>query len=328
MTKKSVWLWLAAILALGACGDDEDEAAAEEVGPLLGVMELPLSFRYDPAPPSGAANVEVSLSELRVNGQTLLTLENGSVAETALNGNEITPVSGSLGSATSAILRLHANTPYKTTTQLLHTLKRANVNQIALAVRQGVGTTEGFLRIDNYDVREQSDEWARFEGPAQRSWDELDPIWQAMYDACREGPYVDCAFKPTNIADGGQMQIELFLRGNAVKIEFAQFDAPEAEAPAGGAEMIEGVPTPPPGSDEAEEGTPATTGAFTWRFAATTEEPSSVTATMRPLCGMGNCGVVIEAEGQTATMRLASFLGAAFPNGTTAPNVLFQIPPR
>ena len=80
-----------------------------------------------------------------------------------------------------------------------------------------------------------------------------------------------------------------------------------------------------------EELPPATTAAFTWRYEATTpgpEEENVVAKTMRPLCGAQACGALVEAEAQTPTMRVISFLGAAFPNGTDAPYLMLQIPPK
>ena len=69
--------------------------------------------------------------------------------------------------------------------------------------------------------------------------------------------------------------------------------------------------------------------AFTWRFQATTPssaEENVVGKTLRPLCGARRCGALVEAEAQTPTMRLISFFGAAFPNGTDAPYLMLQIP--
>jgi hypothetical protein len=73
---------------------------------------------------------------------------------------------------------------------------------------------------------------------------------------------------------------------------------------------------------------PAKTAAFTWRFQAATMAESPIAAVMRPLCGAQSCGGMVTAEGQTQTMNVLSFLGATFPNGTPAPYVVFQVPPR
>ena len=224
-------------------------------------------------------------------------------------------------------MSLHANLPYETTTRILATLQAANVHEAAFAVRAGTSTDAAWMVLPRFEVREEVDEFYEWPASHTRAWSELGPVWSDMYSACREEHYVDCAFKATNIAEGGNMHITLFARGNAVKVDLHRFGAPDPEPtrPSGPA-LIEGIAPDP--TEMVEEAPPAVTAAFTWRFEASVQEDSPLSKTMRPLCGVSPCGVLMVAEGQTQTMRIVSFLGSAFPNGTEPPLVMFQVPPR
>lgn len=307
-----------------AC-DDEPEVPEESPDPVVGIMELPISFRHDSAP-QNPLRIEASPTKLRVDGHTILELEGGRVPDAEVAGTMINALKTAIEGAPArgaAALRLHANIPYRTTALIFGTLKASNIREAAVEVRRGATTDTGYLKLGGFDVREESDEWVTFDGSFQRRWDELEPQWEDMYTSCREGPYVDCAFKANKVAEGGNMQITLFARGNGVKVELHQFGA-EEQPEAQPVELLEGI-TPPPGSEEDVE-EPVTTAAFTWRFQVTTTEDSALSATTRPLCGSAACGAVVTAEAQTPTMRVMSFIGAAFPNGSPAPNLMFQIP--
>lgn len=315
-------------LALVAC-DEEEAEETESTEPIVGVMELPISLRHAEAP-NNAVQIEVSPTKMRVDAHTILDLDNGRVADAERAGDTITKLSAAIAGGSArrvAALRLHANTPYMTTALIMGTLKQANIHEVGIAVRRGTGTDVGWLMLGNIDVRDEDQhEWATFPGTHQRRWDEIGQHWEAMTEACTASEHkVDCAYKPASIAEGGDMQINLFARGNAVKVEMHRFGVEDAGTPAGGGgpEMIEGVPSL---DTPVEELPPATEAAFTWRFQATTTDPSPVSLTMRELCGATPCGVMVTAEGQTPTMRIASFLGAVFPNGAPAPHVLFQLP--
>ncbi|MEM9073860.1 MAG: hypothetical protein AAGE52_35540 [Myxococcota bacterium] len=321
-------LGLSLLCVLGC--EETEEVEAEPETPGVGVMELPISFRHDGSGPPSPMNIEVTPSELRVDGTSVVGLEGGRVPDAERAGNLITKLATNIRTGPArraASMRVHASTPYLTTALIFSTLKEANIHEAAFEVRQGSGTEVGYLKLARFDVREETEEWATFPASHQRNWDELAPHWEAMTTACRENHSVDCAYKPENIAEGGQLQLTLFARGNAVKIEMNRFGGEDPE-PAGnnGPALIEGI-APAPAAQE-EEAPPATDAVFTWRFQATTSEPSPVSNTLRELCGAQGCGAVVTAEGQTSTMRIVSFLGAAFPNGSPAPQIMFQIPPR
>lgn len=325
------WLLLAS-LAFAGCGDDAEENQ-ESSDPIVGVLELPISYRYEASPPANAVAIEVAPANLRVDGHTILELDNGVVPEGSVTGtNTISELRTAIDGGPArrnATLRILGSTPWRTTMLVLSTLKETRVTEISFLTRQGTGTEIGYLNLSNWDIREESEEFHEPPATHMRSWDEMGDIWEEMYSACREGPYVDCAFKASNIAEGGNMHMELFARGNAVKVELDRYGAPDPE-PAGPAPdpFLDGIgPAPEEGEVEMP---PAVTAAFTWRYQASTpgaDEENIVAKTMRPLCGAQPCGALVEAEAQTPTMRVLSFLGSAFPNGTDEPYLMFQVPP-
>ncbi len=331
MTRTLPFLLILSLAGVVAGCEEEAPESTESDAPILGLMEFPISHRVAPAP-SGAARIEVSPTLLRLDGATVLELERGRPAEDAVQGDQLPALASAIAAAPArriAELNLHGNTPYRTTALILSTLKAANIGQLAFAVRTPGEPQPGFLLIDSFELREESQERFAFSDQHMPDWDAFAEGWSSMYTACRENHYVDCAFKPSNIAEGGKAHLTLFVRGNAIKLELHRIaDEEEEEAPAGGGvAMIDGVPSPEPAEDE-EMGPPADHGAFTWRFNASTDAESPVSGTMRPLCGARSCGVLVTSEGQTQTMRIVSFLGALFPTGTEAPHVVFEVPSR
>ena len=312
-----------------AC-DEEEEVPAESSDPVVGIMELPISLRHQPNAPSNAIQIEIAPDRLRVGGTTLLELSAGQVPAAEVSADRITKLETAIAAAPasgSAVIRAHANTPYLTTTRILNTLKAASVREVAFEVRAGPGSQTGFLVVPRFDVRAETDDFHTFESAGQRQWADFTQGWEEAYAGCRRDHYVDCSFKPRNIAEGGKLQIILFARGQAVKVDLAQFDAPEPEPTnTAQADMLDGIAAAPAAAEE--EAPPATTAAFTWRFRAATDELSPVSAMMRPLCGARPCGAVVTAEGLTMTMTIVSLIGSAFPNGAQPPELMFQIPAR
>jgi len=320
-------------VALVACDGDEEQSA-EDTGPIVGVMELPISFRNQAPAPSNAVHVEISPTELRLEGHKVIDLERGLVPRAERGGDVVTKLQQAISSGPArraAALRLHVNTPYLTTALVLSTLRAANISQVGFEVRPPGGLSDtGWLVLDRYAVEPASQEPHEFERPFQRQWDELVEKWADVYTACRSAHYVDCNGAPFNPARGGSMEIRLFARGSALKVEFIRFGIEDPEPGEGGPPMLEGVPVQPTaeGEEALEMGPPVTEGAFTWRFAGATEDPSPISAAFRPLCGARPCGIVNTGDSNTMTLRPVSFIGAAFPDGTEAPYVVFRIPTR
>jgi len=312
---------------LSACG--EDEISDENTGPIVGAMELAVSLRHGDTAPQNAVRIEASADELRMDGHKVIDLAQGNVPDAERAGSVITKLAQAIRSGSArrvAALRLHVNTPYETTALILKTIKEANIHQVAFEVRPpGAGATTGWTVIDDFRVEPASNDPVEFERPVQRSWAEWVEGWEEAYQGCRRDHYVDCSPKPSDPAVGGMVELRFFSRGSALKIQFERFGIVDEE-PTGEPQMLEGIAPPPPAEGEFEELPPVTHGAFTWRFRAAVDELSPISGAMRPLCGARECGVVITADVETMTLRLVSMLGAAFPNGTSAPHVVFHVP--
>lgn len=330
-TNLRLTLALALSLSLPLLACDEEEEVQEEPAPEIGIMEMPISLRNADSAPTNAMRVSISPDAMGADGAHLIALEGGRVPEGELSDGIITKLQEKLrggGARRAGAITMHVNTPYATTAALLNTFKANNINTIGFEVRKpGTAGETGWMVLDNFQVELEDDEPETF-STGQRRWDELVESWEAVYEACRRDHYVDCDGKPFNPAEGGEMEISLFARGSALKVHFERFgvspEEDEAAANAGPA-MIEGVPTPE--TEEEDMGPPVTNGTFTWRFVAATDEGlSPITGAFRPLCGAQPCGVVITGDPDTLSMRLISFLGAAFPNGTDEPITLWEIP--
>ncbi len=323
-------------LVLIAC-DDEEEVEQESTDPVVGVMELPISLRNSASAPSNAIPIEISPTALRVDRHTVLELSGGEVPDGARNAEILPAVRDAISAGAArraAEIEMHVNTPWETTALVLGSLKASNINTVAFKVRKPGGVADtGYLVLENYDVQAASADPVEMQGPAQRNWDEFVEVWQPSYEGCRrpdaeqETRYVDCTYKPTLAAPGGKLEMRFFARGSALKAEFNRFGAEEIDeaAAAPPPEMLEGIPADP-GAEPQEEHTPVENGAFTWRFEAAVADLSPISAAFRPLCGSGACGITVTGDKETMSMRLVSFIGAAFPDGTSAPQVVFQVP--
>jgi hypothetical protein len=129
------------------------------------------------------------------------------------------------------------------------------------------------------------------------------------------------------VAEGGRFELRMFVRGQGMRFAFHQVGAPEPEGPRAPVAMIEGVPQAPRAEGEAPP--PLTEGEFSFRQdeATRTEEPgSAISRGIHPVCGTAACPVVVEADAGTSTMRVLAFLAAAFPDGTTRPQIAFRLP--
>jgi hypothetical protein len=336
MYTKAIVTWSLSALALVGC--DEEEAVPEEsADPAVGVMELPISLRNTASAPPNAISIEVSPTALRVDRHTVLELTGGRLPAGARSGETLSAVDGAIRSGAArraAIIELHVSTPWETTASILGSLKAANIHTFAFLVRKPGGVADtGYLVIENYSVRAASADPIELEDPTQRNWDEFVGVWQASYEGCRrpdanqDEHYVDCTYTPTLAAPGGKVEIRLFSRGSALKAEFNRFGAEAIDEAANRPlpAMLEGIAAPAPGGEEVEY-TPVEAGAFTWRFDAAVAELSPISAAFRPLCGASACGIVVTGDKETMSMRLVSFIGAAFPDGAPAPQVVVHVP--
>jgi len=331
---RSSCLWLAsfACLALtGACGDKKEDAKPPS-GPILGVLELPVSLRASGAAPADAHDVEISPTELHVNGQPVLMLDAGSVAAADRQGTELPKLTAALKTPLRSRMALSASAqiPYDTVALVLATAKASGLRGVAIKVRApGGSTTTGWLSLDDFAVQpaSKSDAEMPLPGVAARPWSDFVNHWDDVQSGCQSAPSGSCAFKPAKIAEGGNLKIILHTAGHGANVDFCQVGAPPAPAPeqAPKAKLLEGVKATDIVKD-IEEGPPASEASFQFRAQEALTVPSPVSATLKPLCGTSACGVFVTAERTTLFVRVVSLLGAAFPDGTPPPIVAFELP--
>ena len=325
VTRLALLALLASITLVAPACHDEPAAPVESTAPVVGAMELPISLRRESGAPAGAAHIEVAQDRLRYEGRTLFEMTAGQVPDSEIVERVITKLKAALDTGAghrSAVLRISSVTPWSTTLAIFETLASSNITTAAFDVRVAGGADSGYLTIDHFELADPSDEITPIAGPGQRTWDDFRAQWQAAHDACREADYVDCAYVPQNIAQGGQVQMTLFARGNAVKIQFDRFGADDPDAPAP-VQLLEGIPQAAAAVPDDQQ-PPAVTAAFTWRSRALTSPDSPISKAVRGLCGAQPCAALVTAEGQTMTMRLVSFLGAVYPDGAPAPVLRLQ----
>lgn len=328
-------------LTLAACGE-EAPAIEPELPPLVGALEVPIAFRNDAPQPSGALRIEASMTELRLDGHPVYTgLTRGLVPDTEWTSEGLTQLLTRVRAAparSAAQLTLMGTVPYGTVVRLVQTLSTAGYHELVFQVRApgAPPTARGWLAMSNPLI-------APAEGPftfpgGARPWDQFTAHWAEMYDACRAGQYIDCDGSPNEPIAGGEFQLVLWSRGQGMQMRFNQVNAPEA-APTGPAPvaLLEGVPADPNAGGEPPPPPPDTSGVFSFRAdeathvdtdrATGTQTPNSaISTTARPVCGASPCSVILEADAETPIMRVLSFVGAAFPNGATAPVIAFRTP--
>lgn len=322
---------LSIALALVACGQAQTEEAPVDTTPIVGAFEVPISRNHQAPQPNDALLIELSPSELRLDHRPILELEAGRVPDSALDENVIKPLREAIDSAPArrgAALWAHANVPYLTLARVLQTLHGASVREVSFAVRRGTsGADTGWMKISRWRVVPPGDEPVAFESTA-RPWSAFVEQWGDMYTACRASTaYVDCDGKPGNIAEGGELQVNLWARDQAMQITFLQVNGPEEEKPhaSAGPALIEGVRAPPPAAEE-DKGPLFREGAFTFRHQDSVAAESGFSNTVQPVCGKESCQAVIDADATTPSMRVLSMLGAFYANGFAEPDLAFRLP--
>ncbi len=319
---RHLWLVLPGLVALG-CG--EEKAEAPPAPPAVGIMELPISHRAGGSPSAGAVEVEVGPKELRVAGRKVMDLQNGRLPEGTAAPQTLSSLASALRDASGKpiVLRLYVLVPQGTFVRVVRTLQEAAVGPIHLLVRKGPSTEVGHMVLPPLRFVSASERPVAFQGEAARSWDDFVKQWDAIYEACRDAAErVDCDGRPERVASGGQAELALFVRDEALKLEVHRFGAPEPE------EQPPAEPVVGPDGEAYVPPPPATDAAFTWRFAAATKAESPISVATRPLCGSRTCGLLLAVEDRTPVMRWISFLGAVVPDGAPEPELAVIWPER
>jgi hypothetical protein len=332
MQKRCVLVSVLAALCgalLMAC--ESGDAAKVESVPIVGVLELPISHRASGTEPGGAAKVEIGTSEIRVDGETLIKLENGKVP-TAEQSNHILPKLKAKFAGKSALaISAYAATPYATLANTLNTGLDAGVHTFAFRVRKpGSNTDTGYLILSDNRFAPNADD-SKFALDQLVNWDNFVAVWEEAITACQATDRADCGYRPIAKAQGGKLDMMLRVRGSGIALRMRQTGAPTptpAEAApkkAPRAEMLDGIKAPPQAEEAPPE--PSTEHVFTLRADQATAVPSPVSGIVKPLCSGISCPVVLDADGISMSGRVISLIGAAFPDGTAEPKISWVLPP-
>ncbi len=315
-------------LFAGACETNE---TATEAAPIVGVLELPLVHRNTGVAPPGAAQVEISPSEIRVNGETALALENGKVPAGEANGYLLPKLQAKLSGKSGMAITAHATIPYATLARVIQTGQEAGARELAFQVRKPNTTKDvGWLVLrQNHTTTTAED--GKFAASDLLPWSAFTKVWEEALSGCQASSRADCGYGPVAKAEGGQLDMMLRVRGSGMAIRMRQTGAPEAEAtPAAKpkrVEMLDGLKAAPAAAKEAApEAT--TEHVFTLRSDQATAVPSPISEILKPVCGSTTCPVVFEAETISSTIHVLSLLGAAFPDGTPEPKIAWVLPPQ
>jgi hypothetical protein len=319
---------LLSLSLLSAC-DEPPPAPELDTSVMVGPLELAISARSETGDPSNALHIDVNQDLVRMEGVHVVELERGGrLPASALSGDALTGLRDRIRespSRSALALTVHGAVPYGTTVRVLQAAIDAGYRNVSFAVRPPSApspTTTGWLNLSGPRVVGAGDD-VTFTPP--RPWSDFTANWQEVYEQCRAGMYVDCGGRPSVIAEGGELEMTLFTRGNGMVIRFFQVNAPDAGVPSAGPAMLEGVRAPS-GGEEVIPPDPATEGAFSFRFQEASTAENHISLAMRPVCGASACPLIVEADEETETMRILSLVGAVAPTGAAAPNVVFRLP--
>ncbi|MEY4509926.1 MAG: hypothetical protein RLZZ450_2048 [Pseudomonadota bacterium] len=333
-------------LALGACGDKEE--VKPDLAPKLGVLELAASHRTDDPEPSGAARIEITPSELLLDGEQVLPLENGKLPAAEKSGYDLPKLKAKLSGKKALAMGVYASVPDATLARVIWTGIQQGANEFSFRVRKPNSTNKtGWLTLRNIRFIEKPDD-SKFEESQLLPWDSFAKGWDESLDACQGTTKGDCGYKPLAKAQGGKLDFMLRVRGTGYALRFRQAGAPPAPAVDAGvapapdktasakkakpkkkkrAELMDGIKAAPEAPEEAPP-EPSTEHVFTLRTEVATADPSPISGITKPVCGSIACPVVLDAEGISMSSQVLAILGAAFPDGTPAPIVAWVLPPK
>ncbi len=329
---------LLACIATGfGCGKTE-ETAVTPTGPIVNVLDLAVSLRSGASAPSDAIEVELASNALNVAGQGVLTLTDGRFAPGDQTGDTLPKLTAALGKKQNMVLSVGSSVPYSSAAAVLATAKAAGVNNVSFKVRApGATSNTGLLTLENFSVRPKTknDEEVAIPGAPAKPWSAFATQWEAVHEACRASPTGNCAYKPELIAEGGNLKLVLHAAGQGANVAFYRTGEPPPPPPPppaaatkkgkkGKASKTKSTTVDPVA--ELEQAPPATEAGFQFRSQEATNATSAISGTVRPVCGTSACGVAVQGEKGTLFVRILSLIGAAFPDGTPAPIVAFELP--
>jgi hypothetical protein len=316
---------LCALLALTACAKEE---VKPDMTPRVGVLELGSAHRIGDPAPAGPAHVELSPTELVLDGETVIPLENGKIPAAEKAGYELPKLKAKLSGKQSLALSVHAAVPYATLVRVLYTGAQAGLAEVGFKVRKPNSTDRiGYLDLKQFKFIESADA-AAFADAELLPWDKWTAVWDDALSACQAAAArADCGYAPVAKAQGGKLDMMLRVRGTGYALRFRQAGpgpAPKKKNPK--LEMLDGIEAAPQAEQAPPE--PSREHVFTLRTDQATVDPSPISGIVRPLCSSVVCPLVLDAEGISMSGQVFALLGAAFPDGSTAPKVAWLLPAK
>jgi hypothetical protein len=307
--------------SLAACGG-ADEVKPDQK-PIIGLLELPISHRAGGSEPADPTRVEIGVSEIRIDGETVLPLENGKVPAAEKQGDQLPKLKSKLGQKRALSISVHAAAPYETLERVMSTAFSAGAKEVGFKVRKpGSNTDSGFLNIKDNRIVESPDD-LKFTESELLPWDTFVAAWDSSLEACKMSSRGDCGYAPLAKAQGGKLDMMLRSRGVGLALRFRQTGVVEPTAeekkPAPRAEMLEGLA--PQAVAEEKPPEPSTEHVFTLRADQATVSPSPISGIVKPVCSGQACAATVDAEGTSSSGRVISLIGAAFPDGTPEPKL-------
>ncbi len=327
-------LALPLLVVTAAC---KEEAPPVPTAPVVEVnpLSLVVSKRSDGAPPQGALEITIAPDGIAAQGRSVMPLESGRIAAASWNGRDVRELTAALdvaGSPTAVVLKMQASVPYITVGRVLATAAAHGVRSVFFAVRPGSSAEIGYLPIELAGTRFASYEPVAFQGPAQRQWQEFVDLWSDIETACQGEGTVDCNRKYESVAPGGLLEIELFARQDAMRVLFRRHgvegEGVEEPPPWMPPQNTRAKPARPVTEEEMPPEPPARSATFMWRRRAATADPSPISLAMRPLCGAKPCALRVSGDNLTPIASVIQLLGAAFPNGSPVPVIIWDYPER
>lgn len=321
---------------------DADVAAATEASepPPLQDLALPVSLRTGDPALSNPFVVEATTETLRLDGKVLLRLDKGKVANADRGGGVLPALQAALqgGTRGGIALRLAANVRYDTVALVMNTAAQAGIHDAAFQVRKtGQNNQTGWLALRGFVPASKADDLPAIPGVEYRSWNEFTDHWQEVFDGCKSGMTANCAYVDDNIASGGTLRMELMTSGRGVNVNFfrrglspTQEEEEEKKQAAQLAQKKEDFLQGRITKDDMIEalllGHPSTYALFQFRYQEALQGPSALGKTIAPLCSGQKCGLVLRGDNHTPFVRVATMIGAAFPDGTPLPSFAIELP--
>jgi hypothetical protein len=329
---------LAFTIAAAACTKGEE--VKPEAKPILGVLELPISFRHAGAEPADAARIEIGTSEIRVGGETAIKLENGKVPAAERSGDILPKLKPLLAGKKVLAISVYAASPYGTLARVINTGFEAGARSLAFKVRKpGSNTEVGWMTLNQSHFTPTSESGQFGEG-VLLPWEKFTAVWEESLNACQAGMRGgDCGYRPMGKAEGGKLDMMLRVRGPGLALRFRQTGAPPKPEPVkkAPAELMEGVKNKKKldaaaaaaaTAAAAAEPEPATEHVFSLRGEQATQLPSSpISDIVQPVCASVSCPTVLDSEGISMSGTVLSLIGAAVPDNTPEPNLAWVMPP-